>query len=159
VKLPDFGYVTPPNPHDSTDKPPIVVNLQNYLSVFNPLGMCKFLFLGGVGPSKIATWLNLACGWEIDMAGVLEVGERLFNLKRLYNCRLGISRKDDVLPPRLYAEGKPDGRAKDVLPDLGNMLNRYYQLRGWSKDGLPTPERLAALGLASGLPFVARRAE
>jgi len=145
VKLPDFGYLEPPDPHDSSDKPPIVYNLQNYLSVFNPLGLCKFLFLGGVGPSTIAAWVNLVCGWDIDMAGVLTVGERLFNMKRLYNCRLGISRKDDVLPPRLFVEARPSGSAKDVLPDLGNMLYRYYQLRGWSRDGIPTPEKLSEL--------------
>ena len=150
VKLPDFGYLEPPNPHSSADKPPIVYNLQNYLSVFNPLGMCKFLFLGGVGPTMIAQWLRPFCGWDIDMDGVIEAGERLFNLKRMYNCKLGISRKDDVLPPRLYAEAKPDGSAKDVLPDLGNMLYQYYRLRGWSADGIPTPQKLASLGLGSG---------
>jgi len=147
VKLPDFGYTQPPDPHRSDDKPPIVVNLQDYLSVFNPLGMCKFLFLGGVGPSDIAVWFRLWTGMDMDMAGVLKVGERLFNLKRMYDCRLGISRKDDVLPPRLYAQARPDGRAKDVLPDLGNMLYRYYQLRGWSHDGIPTPEKLEELGI------------
>jgi aldehyde:ferredoxin oxidoreductase len=143
----DFGYTTPPKPHQSEDKPPIVFNMQNYLSVFNPLGLCKFLFIGRVGPKKVAEWLNLVCGWDTTMAEVLLAGERLFNLKRLYNVRLGISRKDDVLPPRLFAEAKPDGAAKDILPDLGNMLYRYYQLRGWSKDGIPGPEKLAQLEL------------
>lgn len=143
----DFGYTTPPNAHSSDDKPPIVFNLQNYLSVFNPLGMCKFLFLGRVGPRKIARWLNLFCGWDFDMDTVLQAGERIFNLKRMYNVKLGVSRKDDILPPRLFAEAKPDGSAKDVLPDLGNMLYRYYQLRGWSKDGIPSEEKLRELDL------------
>ncbi len=150
VKAPDFGYVTPPDPHRSDDKPPIVVNLQNYLSVFNPLGMCKFLFLGGVGPVTIGRWLNLVCGWDMSMGDVLLVGERLFNLKRMYNVRLGISRKDDVLPPRLYAGAKPDGRAKGVLPDIGNMLYHYYQLRSWDDEGIPTREKLDELGLGMG---------
>jgi aldehyde:ferredoxin oxidoreductase len=148
VKAPDFGYVTPPDPHRSDDKPPIVVTLQNYLSVFNPLGMCKFLFLGGVGPVTIGKWLGYVCGWDVSMADVMLAGERLFNLKRMYNVRLGISRKDDVLPPRLYAGAKPDGRAKGVLPDLGNMLYHYYQLRGWDDEGLPTREKLDELGLS-----------
>ncbi|MBU2574962.1 MAG: aldehyde ferredoxin oxidoreductase family protein [Elusimicrobia bacterium] len=143
----DFGYTTPPNPHLSSDKPPIVVNMQNYLSVFNPLGMCKFLFIGRVGPKKIARWLELVCGWDATMEEVMQTGERLFNLKRMYNVKLGVSRKDDVLPPRLYAEAKPDGSAKDVLPDLGNMLYKYYQLRNWTKDGIPEKEKLAELGI------------
>ena len=147
VPVPDFGYTTPPDPHDSSDKAPIVVNMQNYMSVFNPLGMCKFLFVGGVGPSAIAGWLNGYCGFDADMDEVLEVGERLVNLKRLYNVHLGISRKDDIAPPRLYAEARPTGASAGVLPDLGKMLHEYYALRGWSPLGIPTDETLARLGL------------
>ncbi len=155
VQVPDFGYLDAPDQFDSDDKPPIVVNMQNYLSVFNPLGICKFMFIGGVGPSTIAEWLRLYSGIDLGMDGVLEVGERLFNLKRMYSCRLGISRKDDVLPPRLYAEAKPDGKAKGVLPNLGKMLHEYYQLRGWRQDGIPSDEKLAALGI--GIPDTPRR--
>jgi len=147
VPVADFGYTTPPDAHSSEDKPPVVYNMQNYLSVFNPLGMCKFLLMGRVGPKKVARWLNLFCGWDFDMESVLRTGERIFNLKRMYNVKLGVSRKDDMLPPRLFAEAKPDGSAKDVLPDLGNMLYRYYQLRGWSRDGIPTDEKLRELDL------------
>lgn len=148
IPAPDLGYTTPLDPHDSSDKPPIVVNMQNYLSVFNPLGLCKFLFIGRVGPKKVARWLHLVCGWDADMAEVMLVGERLCNLKRMYNAALGVSRKDDVLPPRLFAQAKPDGAAQGVLPDLGGMLCKYYQLRGWTADGIPTPEKLSALGIA-----------
>lgn len=149
VQLPDFGYMTPPDPHDSKDKPPIVVNMQNYMSVFNPLGMCKFLFVGGVGPSSIAEWLNGYCGFDTDMAEVLEVGERLVNVKRMYNVRFGISRKDDITPPRLFAEARPDGASAGVLPDLGKMLHEYYTLRGWSPLGIPTAATLNRLGLSA----------
>lgn len=147
TKLPDLGYLTPPDAHDSSDKAPIVVNMQNYMSVFNPLGMCKFMFVGGVGPKKIANWVNLWCGTDMDMDEVLTVGERIFNLKRMYNCRLGISRKNDVLPHRLGTEAKPDGTAKGVLPDLEPMLNEFYALRGWSDDGVPTEGKLRELGI------------
>ena len=149
VQVPDLGFTEAPNPHTSDDKPPIVVTMQDYISVFNPLGMCKFLFVGGVGPSMIARWLQLYSGFEIDKDGVMEVGERLFALKRMYNVRLGISRKDDILPPRLAVEGKPDGPAKDVLPDLGNMLYKYYKIRGWDPHGIPTAEKLRSLGIST----------
>jgi len=148
IKVPDLGYTEALDAHDSSDKPPIVRRMQDYLSVFNPLGLCKFLYLGGIGPATIARWLQLTCGWDMEMEEVMVVGERLFNLKRLYNCSLGISRKDDVLPPRLYAEAKPDGPAQGVLPDLGNMLFRYYKLRGWDSQGIPTPQKLSELELA-----------
>ena len=147
IPLPDLGYTEAPNPHESADKPPIVYDLQNYLSVFNPMGLCKFLFLARVGPKRIAEWIELVCGWSFNMDDLMSCGERIFNLKRMYNVRLGISRKDDMLPPRLFAEAKPDGAARDVLPDLGNMLYAYYRLRQWTPDGIPTPEKLAELGI------------
>lgn len=143
----DLGYLKPENPHVSEGKPPIVVNMQNYMSVFNPLGMCKFLFMGRVGPKKISEWLHLVCGWEYSMDDVMLTGERLFNLKRLYNIKLGISRKDDILPPRLFAGAKPDGSAKGVLPNLGSMLYEYYNLREWTDEGIPTAAKLEQLGL------------
>ena len=152
VKVPDLGFLEAPDPHDSSDKPPIVMAMQDYMSVFNPLGMCKFMFLGGVGPAIIARWLRLTCGFDVDQDGVMETGARLFNLKRMYNVRLGISRKDDVLPRRLLAEAKLDGAAAGVLPDMASMLHRYYELRGWSPDGIPTSETLARLGVQSRPP-------
>ena len=103
--------------------------------------------MGGVGPSSIAEWLNGYCGFDADMAEVLEVGERLVNVKRMYNVRLGISRKDDIAPPRLYAEARPDGASAGVLPDLGKMLHEYYGLRGWSALGIPEAATLSRLGL------------
>ena len=148
IPAPDLGYTEATNPHTSADKPPMVYKVQNYLHTFNPLGMCKFLFLARVGPSHVSRWLNAWCGWDSDMDEVMTTGERLFNLKRLYNVKLGISRKDDVLPPRLFSEGKPDGFAKDVLPNLGLMLHEYYKLRGWTSDGIPAPATLEKLGLA-----------
>lgn len=147
VPAPDLGYNEATDPHTSADKPPMVVKLQDYLSVFNPLGMCKFLFLARVGPKKIARWLELFCGWDIDMDEVMTTGERLFNIKRMYNVKLGISRKDDILPPRLFSGAKPDGSAKGVLADIGNMLHAYYGLRGWTPEGIPAAEKLEELGL------------
>jgi aldehyde:ferredoxin oxidoreductase len=73
--------------------------------------------------------------------------ERIFNLTRLYNVRLGISRKDDTLlfrSPTFKRIGK--GLTPNLLP-LGQMLSEYYEYRGWSEDGIPTSEKLKELGL------------
>jgi len=147
VKCPDLNYTTPPNQFDENGKPKIVFDLQNFLSVFNPLGLCKFLFLGGVGPKMIALWIEKACGWTpFTMEDLLKTGERLFNLKRLYNVRLGISSRDDKLPKRLLT-AKPDGKAKGIVPQLDKMLSEYYQLRDWSEEGTPGTARLKELAL------------
>jgi aldehyde:ferredoxin oxidoreductase len=146
LKIEDFGYTSPPDQFKEEDKPEIVFNLQNFLSVYNPLGLCKFL-MGKAEPSQIARWVNKVTGFEMDMKGLLGAGERIFNLKRLYDIRLGISGKDDILPKRLLTP-KPDGKAQGKVPDLGKMLPRYYQLRGWDEKGVPTKERLKKLDLA-----------
>ncbi len=147
IPLADMGYMEPPDPHGVDGKAKITFDLQNYMSVYNPLGLCKFLFIGRVGPSTIARWVELVTGWEMDQQELLLVGERIFNLKRMYNLRLGITRKDDWLPSRFLVHPRPQGRAKGVLPHLGRMLQEYYSLRGWSEEGIPGREKLEELGL------------
>lgn len=151
IPLPDMGYYEPPDPHSDDGKAKIAFDLQNLMAVFNPLGVCKFLMIARVGPSHIARWLQLVTGWDVDQAELLTVGERLFNLKRIYNSKLGVSRKDDFLPPRFLTHPRPDGRAKGVLPNLGRMLSEYYELRGWDREGIPTGERVAKMGLSWAL--------
>ncbi len=133
--------------HESIGKGQVAVDLQNYMAVYNPLGLCKFIAKGRVTPQHVADLVNAALGWGWTAADVLTTGERLFNLKRLINLRLGITAADDTLPPRLLREPRPSGGAAGVLPDLSLMLADYYRIRGWTPQGVPTADRLATLGL------------
>ncbi|MFQ6066792.1 MAG: aldehyde ferredoxin oxidoreductase family protein [bacterium] len=135
------------NLHDIKGKAEITVRLQNYMACFNALGLCKFLFCGKIGPPQITEWLNLVTGWTMTPEELIKVGERLFNLKRIFNCRLGISRKDDFLPLRLLTLDRKKGGARGSLPHLGKMLGEYYDLRGWTEEGIPSQEKLHDLGL------------
>jgi len=135
------------DPHKSTGKAELVIKLQNYMNVFNALGLCKFLIFGRIGPTKVAEWLNQVTGWNLTPAELLTIGERLHNLKRMYNVKLGINRKDDTLPARLLTLARNDGMASGVLPELDKMLEEYYQLRGWDENGIPTEKKLKELGL------------
>ncbi len=157
IPLPDMGYTEPPDPASQDGKAKIAYDLQNFLGLHNPLGLCKFLFLARVGPSGLARWIGYVTGWDVDQAELLRTGERLAQLKRLINVRLGISRKDDTLPPRLASHARPTGRSAGQLPHIGRMLHEYYQLRGWTPEGIPTAETLEAfdlgdLGPAAPLP-------
>jgi aldehyde:ferredoxin oxidoreductase len=82
----------------------------------------------------------------------MKVGERLYNLKRLFNVRRGISRKDDVLPMRLLTQRRGEGGTPKELPNFGTMLADYYAYRGWDSEGIPTKEKLGELGLSEYLP-------
>ena len=136
--------------HDSRGKGRLAADFQNYVSVYNPLGLCKFIAKAHIGPQELAELVNAALGWDWTGDDVLRTGERLFNLKRLINRRFGVTAADDTLPRRFLTEPRPTGGAAGVLPDLDSMLEEYYRVRGWTPDGAPTPERLAELGLAEG---------
>ncbi|NLF12331.1 MAG: aldehyde ferredoxin oxidoreductase family protein [Anaerolineaceae bacterium] len=135
------------NPHDSTGQGKVAVDFQNYVGVYNPLGLCKFIIKSTITPGNIAELVNAALGWDWTAADVVDTGERLFNLKRLIDLRLGVTAADDTLPRRLLAEPRPSGGAAGVLPDLPAMLEEYYRVRGWDADGTPGAERLAALNV------------
>ncbi len=85
------------------------------------------------------------------------INERASNLKRMYNARLGQSRKDDVLPQRVLEEQLPDGGAGQYTPPFEAMLRDYYAARGWDGDGLPTTETLRRLGLEWTIPDLPKR--
>jgi aldehyde:ferredoxin oxidoreductase len=133
------------DPHGSTDKALLAKTMQEYLITFNALGLCKFLIRGHVTPQIIARWIAKATGWDFSEQELFTAGERLFNLKRMINVSLGLSRKDDTLPPRLLVHDRGDGAAAGSLPHLGKMLYEYYNLRGWSLEGIPLPETLERL--------------
>lgn len=83
---------------------------------------------------------------------LLLIGERVYNLERLILIREGITRKDDDLPLRIKEESLPDGFAKGhrITQEMFNeMLNEYYDVRGWDKEGKPTIEKLKELDLFS----------
>lgn len=78
------------------------------------------------------------------------VGERIFNLERAFNMREGFGRKDDNLPPRLRTEplhtrGAP-GEGQ-IVRHQDEFLDKYYELRGWSKQGITTAKKMKELGL------------
>jgi len=149
LTLPDLGYGDVlPRLESSPAQARMAYDFQNYMAVYNPLGLCKFIIKGKVGPESLAEIVNSATGWDWTPEDVIRMGEKLFQLKRIINNRLGVTAKDDVIPKRLLTEPRPDGSAAGNLPDLAMMLPVYYELRDWDENGVPRPGRLQALGLA-----------
>ena len=80
---------------------------------------------------------------------LLRAGERIYNLERAFNLREGFGRKDDAFPLRLTTEplinaGPSEGQ---VIRKPDVLLDEYYQVRGWDKNGVPTTDKLEELGL------------
>jgi aldehyde:ferredoxin oxidoreductase len=129
------------------DKGRLVVVMQNFMATFNALGLCKFLFSSRLRPELMARWVHYVTGWDLDGEKLMNIGDRLYNLKRAYNLKLGISRKDDVITPKLLDALKKEGSLEEKRLFLEKMLEDYYKERGWDRDGIPTSETLQKLGL------------
>ena len=149
IRHADLGYLeTLPHHESDAQQAQMAYDYQNYMSIYNPLGLCKFIAKGLVGPERIAQIVNSALGWHWAAEDALTMGDRLFQLKRLINLRLGVTAADDTLPERLLTQPRPSGDAAGVLPDLQVMLPIYYQMREWDEEGKPRQARLKRLGLA-----------
>jgi aldehyde:ferredoxin oxidoreductase len=154
-------------------KADMVVYGEHFCAVTDALGICKFSTTEEYSllPDDIAPGLSAL--WDEPLSGedLLHIGERIVNLERLYNVREGLSRADDRLPARFTEEKVPlfgferdpeTGRLQQSTEPVGQariydfeaMLDRYYQLRGWSNNGVPTLPTLQRLGLAEYLDQV-----
>ena len=137
------------------DKPPIVVKWQNVFSLIDAAGLCVFFSIRylcdptlEIRPEGIMNLLNAATGADYGLDELEKIGDRILNAERLFLLRAGFDRRQDSLPARFTDTPMPDGPAKGVVCHLDEMLEQYYQIRGWSQDGLPTEEKLNDLGLA-----------
>ena len=123
-----------------------VILHQNTSAAINSLVICKFTNMG-VSEEYFARTLTAVTGIPYATGDLIKVGERVYNMERIYNVREGFGRKDDNLPPRMLSEAVAEGPSKGWVSKLEPMLNEYYRARGWDENGVPRPEKLAELGL------------
>ena len=90
--------------------------------------------------------LKLVTGIKMTTGTFIDLGERAFNLERMYNLREGLTCKDDNLPDRLLKTPQDKNRKDTVVP-LKKMLPVYYKTRGWDEKGVPTEKKLRKLGV------------
>jgi len=135
---------------DSTEiagKAEVVKNSQDEVSFIDSSGLC--LFPGGCGWTldDYRTLVAAACDGEWSEERMQQTGERIWNLERQFNLKAGLGKKDDTLPKRILEEPAPSGTGKGLVCRLGEMLPEYYELRGWSEEGVPAADTLKRLGL------------
>ena len=124
---------------------------EDLMQVYDATGICKFsrhMYLLEGFPDL----LKAVTGIEYSYADIMDVGDRIYNTARSFNVREGFGRKDDTLPWKVMNTPIPKGKSAGeyVKPEeLEQMLDEYYQARGWSKDGVPTKAKLTSLELES----------
>lgn len=141
---------------DYQGKPWMIFWHECLYALVDALGICKFqtVFLSPNMPKweEYSRLLEIITGLKYTPEQLREVGERIYNIERLFNIREGATRADDTLPERFFKEPTPMGleAVRNRVIDqekFEKMLDEYYEIHGWDKEGKPTEETLKRLGL------------
>ncbi|HUK38237.1 MAG TPA: aldehyde ferredoxin oxidoreductase family protein [Methanomicrobiales archaeon] len=122
------------------------MRLQDLAAALDSAGLCLFTFRA-LSVADYADMVAAVTGMSLGEEELLRAGERVWNLQKLFNLRAGYSRKDDTLPPRLMEEPAGSGPSAGKVWRREPLLSEYYAARGWDKEGRPTAEKLATLGI------------
>ncbi|MEM3058817.1 MAG: aldehyde ferredoxin oxidoreductase family protein [Methanomassiliicoccales archaeon] len=131
------------------DKGIMVKAMEDFMMIYDCLGICKF----SRGFFKIEGFIDLisaAIGKSYTEEELLLIGERINNVKQIFNLRAGIGRESYRLPKRITCEPISSGASKGAVlteKEAEEMLSEYFIARGWDLKGIPTKEKLAQLGL------------
>lgn len=134
------------DPWTTEGKPELVKRYQEITAAMDSLGLCNWPLMG-IKFKNIIPMVNSCLGSTYSAEDLLNIGERIWNLERQFSLRVGLDQKDDTLPERFLKEPIPEGPAQGQISKIDEMLDRYYDLRGWNEEGKPRPETLQALGL------------
>ena len=129
-------------PADLTDrlawegKGELTAIFQNVHTMTDCLDLCKFSTFAE-SLDDFAAQFTTMTGMEIDADGLLTLGERVYNLERYYNNQVGFAEGSDKLPKR-FTEEPADGQGSEgSLCELDQMLEEYYEVRGWENGVVP----------------------
>lgn len=116
-------------------------------AVIDSLGLCVFTTFG-FGAQDYVDLYNAVVGGELhDVNSLMEAGDRIWTLEKMFNLAAGIDSKQDTLPKRLLEDEIPEGPSKGHVHRLDVLLPEYYSVRGWDENGVPTEDTLKKLAL------------
>tara|TARA_Y100000588_G_scaffold392698_1_gene505558 strand:- start:414 stop:2261 length:1848 start_codon:yes stop_codon:yes gene_type:complete len=141
-----FGIPEKTEPTESDGKAGLVKAFQDATGAVDSSGLCLFTTFAWT-LDDIAPQIDAACEGDWTPERLVEVGERVWNLERMYNLQAGFTGADDTLPKRLLKDAAKTGPAEGKVNDLGKMLPEYYEVRGWTSDGVPSNETLERIAL------------
>ena len=127
------------------DKAAWAKTFQDLTAVIDSMGHCLFTSFA-MGAQEYTDLLNAATGTHYTAEEVLEIGDRIYNIERMFNMAAGMKPEDDRLPKRLLQEPIVNGPSKGMVSQLPLTLPQYYEARGWV-NAFPTDETLKKLGL------------
>jgi aldehyde:ferredoxin oxidoreductase len=142
----------PVNRFAEVENADIVIANQNGTAMGEVGIVCSFARAWGWFPQVYGKMLAAATGDNrfAEIGNLAKTGERIVNLERAFNAREGFGRADDTLPSRMVNEPLHTYDAPgegEMVREMEKFLDRYYELRGWSAQGVPTAAKLKELGL------------
>lgn len=149
-----YGIKETGDPDTYNQKAKANVWLQKFTAAAGASGICLFntaWICAPLGPNELAEMLKYATGIDFTAEDIFTIGERIFNLERIFITEFGITRKDDYPPAVVFEEPVRDGARKGAIIDkkeYDRMLDEYYELMGWDPaTGIPKEETLKKLNL------------
>ncbi|MCQ2752381.1 MAG: aldehyde ferredoxin oxidoreductase family protein [Coriobacteriales bacterium] len=139
-----LGLPIKTDPLVTEGKGALLKTFQDLTALCDSTGICLFTTFA-LGLPELAGQYREAVDSDESDEEILLKGERIWNLEKRFNMEAGVEK--DTLPPRLLREELPSGPAKGKVAELQTMLADYYEVRGWSKEGEPTSEKLKELEL------------
>ncbi|WP_195940422.1 aldehyde ferredoxin oxidoreductase family protein [Romboutsia sp. 1001713B170131_170501_G6] len=127
-------------------KPAYAKVFHDLTAVIDSLGICVFTTFG-LGLNDYVDMYNAVCGEIYTPETLLQAGDRIWTLEKIFNLKAGIDSSQDTLPDRLIYDPIPNGPTKGHVHRLDELLPKYYEVRGWDEDGIPLDETLKTLGL------------
>ena len=125
------------------DRVDLVMYHQKLRPLFDMLGVCRLPWIElGLNERHYANFYKCVTGKDASLEQLLELSNDIYDLTRMINARLGVSRKDDSLPHKVYANPALTGPNAGKVIDQDSfqkLLSLYYQKRGWDENGIPTP--------------------
>ncbi|MFX0069475.1 MAG: aldehyde ferredoxin oxidoreductase family protein [Candidatus Hermodarchaeota archaeon] len=121
-------------------------NHQFSMGIVDSIALCSTM-RGGIPLEDQAKAYSAVSGINLDENDLNIAAERIINLERMYNIKLGFNRNHDTLPKRFLEEPMPKGESKGQTVELETLLNDYYSVMGWNGNGIPTKKKLKELGL------------
>ncbi len=141
-----LGIPEKTDPLTTDGKAGLVKAFQDVTAAVDSSGTCIFTTFA-LSMEDIAPEVDAACEGDWSVDHMMEVGERIWNMERMYNIAAGFTAADDTLPDRLLKDAAKSGAAKGLVAGLDKMLPEYYELRGWNTEGVPTEETTQRLDL------------
>ena len=142
--FPELGIVSPDQYDETATMTDACALLQDYRAFYTGVVMCVFC---NPSPSSLGDMLTYATGFKIGIPEIKKIGERILNMKRLFNVKMGLTSDWDRLPD-ILVQPLSEGGASGKSPSWEKMLRQFYDFRKWDPvTGAPTREKREELGL------------